>query len=52
MLCRRRKRKDYSKERIRDSAVWEKEEKGVFKRENKGEWWVGEGRERSIQKRV
>jgi hypothetical protein len=29
----------------------EKEENGLFKRENKGECWVGEGRERSIQKR-
>ncbi len=37
MLGRRRKRKDYSKESIRESARQEKEEKGVFKRENKGE---------------
>ncbi len=33
----RRKRKDYLKERIRESAVYEKEEKGLFKRKNKGE---------------
>jgi hypothetical protein len=25
--------------------------KDLFKRENKGEYWVGEGRERIIQKR-
>jgi hypothetical protein len=37
VLGRRRKRKDYSRERIRESAGWEKEKKGLFKRENKGE---------------
>jgi hypothetical protein len=36
-MGRRRKRKDNSKERIRESA---------FKRENKGDCKVGEGREK------
>ncbi len=35
-MCRRRKRKEYLKERIRESAGLEKEKKGLFKRENKG----------------
>ncbi len=51
MQGRRRKRKDYLRERIRESARKEKDEKGVFKRENKGECWVGEGREMIIQRR-
>ncbi len=46
MQGRIRKRKEYSKERIRESAGKEKEKKGVFNRENKGERKVGEGRER------
>ncbi len=67
MLGRIRKRKEYSRERkreragrrrkgkvvrerIRESAGYEKEGEGC-KRENKGKCWVGEGRERSIQKR-
>jgi hypothetical protein len=36
VLARRRKRKEYSRERIRESACYEKEEKEIFKRENKG----------------
>jgi hypothetical protein len=46
VLGRRRKRKEYSKERIRESARKEKEEKGLIKREHKGDCRVGEGRER------
>ncbi len=51
VLGRRRKRKDYSRERTMESAGQKKEEKGVFKIETKGECKVGEGKERSIQKR-
>jgi hypothetical protein len=43
--------KDLKSENMGEFYRLEKEENGLFKRENKGECWVGEGRERSIQKR-